>query len=930
MEAQEGRKSGPRKSKFTMDTPSERPKKKARRRLEAEKHRESSDVYVEESQRAKKMDFQKITGIQRIYGDVEYKNGSENAEVDAAIAKIKEIYVPIRQEFNKMVEEDRKEKLRPWQAKADEAYDPRLRNLGIRMRNLQVAEWEETPDGWIPGFGETIVRDFVGGAKPYSSSSDDRDNRPNVKRTVNVLKLPTGDIYPPMVHWIPIETSIPMADQLRLTHMPYFPNASDDNDMYEKLIDHFPDGISGFAFASGPVRAGGGPADKLSLKRGIQTVLAPNDRSRQGSSRLYHSSRIPVRKMCLNDKKSAFCQIGRKLSFNPRLRHVIRPESDSNGIGWALSRCIICQLVVYQQLFGIQSDAKSSRIIHWTTGYPLLCTLKIWPNKFSQREFSTVFPKLCELFSENESDWEALEPWKSDEFMNGIADNLDNLQCYSCLTFACGNHGFRCQLPPEHPNGDVSLVHLPLPTDQAPPGEKCSDKCWRTLKKEKIHKILTPSAEEISEGQAKIWLCKESIGKMSIENGAMIAAMFLLDQSDTFCDFVKSYVREGSEPRFKTCRDIYELIASLAENFSDRQILIGQAPKMLPHQARDNAFRRLFANKEKKLSESETQSNQDSASINGTDSESTNGMEDRKPTRPMKTGKKSLFDTTLPFKGCRHNGPCGPDVLECSCRENMTCSAHCHCDKNCKQRFPGCACRPGQCNQNKCQCFLAGWECDPLTCFNCKCDDITNPKSCKNIPMTKMLQKRMMCCPSGIAGNGLFLLESVEKDEFITEYVGERISDAEAERRGAIYDKIQCSYIFSEFLDKNFYLSSGGAIDSNKLGNLSRFANCASEKDATLYARTKVIGGEHRIGFYAKHAMEPNTELTFDYGYSFDNKEKMRRERRVSPVELPNEPSSDDVASTSTSSPMELSEPLKPITSKFGHYDPDNDNHLYF
>ncbi|CAO4364586.1 unnamed protein product [Caenorhabditis nigoni] len=832
MEAQESRKSGPRKSKSTADppssNPSERPKKKARRRLEAQKHPESSDVYVEESQRAKKMDFQKITGIQRIYGDIDHKNGSENAEVDVAIAKIKEVYVPIRQEFNKMVEEDRKEKFRPWAAEADKPCNPRLRNLGNRMQNFQEAEWEETPDGWMPGFEEAILRSFVGGAKQSSSSSDDRDNRQNTKRIINVLKLPTGDIYPPMVHWIPIETSIPMADQLRLTHMPYFPNATDDNDMYEKLIEHFPDGISGFA---------------------------------------------------------------------------------SN---WSY----INNYLVYKVMrAALESFSGSADILYYAL-------YKLWPNKFSQREFSTVFPKLCEMFSENESVWTKLEEWKKDEFMNGIADNLDNLQCYSCLTFACGNHGFRCQLPPEHPNGDVSLVHLPLPTDQAPlPGEKCSDKCWKTLKKDKIHQILTPSAEEIADGQAEIWLSKESIGKMSIENGAMIAAMFLLHESETFCDFVKSYVREGSEPRFKTCRDIYELIASLAENFSDRQILIGQAPKMLPHQARDNAFRRLFANKEKKLSESETQSNQDSASINGTDSES--GSEDRKPTRPMKTGKKTLFDTTLPFKGCRHNGPCGPDVLECSCRENMTCSAHCHCDKNCKQRFPGCACRPGQCNQNKCQCFLAGWECDPLTCFNCKCDDITNPKSCKNIPMTKMLQKRMMCCPSGIAGNGLFLLESVEKDEFITEYVGERISDAEAERRGAIYDKIQCSYIFN--------LSSGGAIDSNKLGNLSRFANCASEKDATLYARTKVIGGEHRIGFYAKHAMKPNTELTFDYGYSFDNKEKKQRERRVSPVEMPNESSVDEVPSTSTSSSMEPSEPPpKVITSRFGHYDPDNDNHLYY
>lgn len=65
--------------------------------------------------------------------------------------------------------------------------------------------------------------------------------------------------------------------------------------------------------------------------------------------------------------------------------------------------------------------------------------------------------------------------------------------------------------------------------------------------------------------------------------------------------------------------------------------------------------------------------------------------------------------------------------------------------------------------------------------------------------MTRMIQKRTYCGPSKIAGNGLFLLEPAEKDEFITEYTGERISDDEAERRGAIYDRYQCSYIFSMY-----------------------------------------------------------------------------------------------------------------------------------
>lgn len=65
--------------------------------------------------------------------------------------------------------------------------------------------------------------------------------------------------------------------------------------------------------------------------------------------------------------------------------------------------------------------------------------------------------------------------------------------------------------------------------------------------------------------------------------------------------------------------------------------------------------------------------------------------------------------------------------------------------------------------------------------------------------------KKIYVAPSTIAGHGLFLGESAKKDEFIVEYVGERITHNEAERRGAIYDLKKCSYLFSKFI---FPLSS--------------------------------------------------------------------------------------------------------------------------
>lgn len=47
------------------------------------------------------------------------------------------------------------------------------------------------------------------------------------------------------------------------------------------------------------------------------------------------------------------------------------------------------------------------------------------------------------------------------------------------------------------------------------------------------------------------------------------------------------------------------------------------------------------------------------------------------------------------------------------------------------------------------------------------------------------------------AGMGLFVLENCEKNEYITEYTGELIREAESERRAAVYDYRHHSYIFS-------------------------------------------------------------------------------------------------------------------------------------
>lgn len=126
----------------------------------------------------------------------------------------------------------------------------------------------------------------------------------------------------------------------------------------------------------------------------------------------------------------------------------------------------------------------------------------------------------------------------------------------------------------------------------------------------------------------------------------------------------------------------------------------------------------------------------------------------------------------------------------------------------------------------------------------------TNRMKSKNFESLKK-PKDYFVVKKGINGLGLFTKLPIKKKMKILEYVGEMITAEEANKRGGKY---------------LFEISSRRTVDGKGRENLARYINHSCDPNCETE-----IDGSRIFAWSLKKDIEPNEELTYDYGKEYFN-----------------------------------------------------------
>jgi len=127
--------------------------------------------------------------------------------------------------------------------------------------------------------------------------------------------------------------------------------------------------------------------------------------------------------------------------------------------------------------------------------------------------------------------------------------------------------------------------------------------------------------------------------------------------------------------------------------------------------------------------------------------------------------------------------------------------------------------------------------------------------------------KALRLARSGVHDWGLFAEEPIGGEEFVIEYVGERVRLSLADLREKRYEAAgRDNYLFR--------VDDEWVVDATMEGGTARFINHSC--DPNCATRVVDIGGQNRIGIFSKRPIAVGEELCYDYMFEFEEEDPMR------------------------------------------------------
>jgi hypothetical protein len=138
--------------------------------------------------------------------------------------------------------------------------------------------------------------------------------------------------------------------------------------------------------------------------------------------------------------------------------------------------------------------------------------------------------------------------------------------------------------------------------------------------------------------------------------------------------------------------------------------------------------------------------------------------------------------------------------------------------------------------------------------------NINNIKYCKNtIIQTKSFPKSEIFS-DGDKGCGLRVLQNIQANTILLEYLGEVITSSDCIERMCLYSQSDAFYFAS--------LGNGLMLDAKSMGSKARFANHSCDPTCELQKWT--VLGEPRIVLVSKDSLLAGAEITYNYQYYDD------------------------------------------------------------